>query len=118
MKARCSKAYESRSQRSSPVSAWRSTSTSFMPPNSVFSIRWIWPSSKPDSVRSAQAAKFVSTASAVRFPVWRYASRRPANVLCKVYQGDHSPFRSKAADWISPRASRAKASRPLSRALR
>src|SRR5207248_1873272 len=115
---RLSYKFESRSQRSSPVSAYRSAITSFMPPNSVFSMCWICASSSPDSTRSAHAANLISTASAVVLPVWRYASRRPAYILCRVYQGDHSPFKSKAAERISPRARAANAFRPPSSAER
>ena len=42
---------------------------SFMPPNSVFSIRWIWASSSLERMPSAQAANLISTSRAVLLPV-------------------------------------------------
>ncbi len=82
-----------------------------MPPNSVLSMRWIWASSSLARTPSAQAANLTSSSSAVRLPVKRQASRRPAKILCSTYQGDHSPFRSKPEERMSPRATSAKRSR-------
>ena len=59
---------------------------------------------------SAQPPNFTATSSAVWLPVWRYASRRPAKVLCSVYHGDHRPFRSKFAALMLPFETSANAS--------
>ncbi len=93
--ARCEKRSARRRKRASPVMAATSARISFMPPCSARIMSCSCASLSGSSSVSAQAPRSISITRASASPVRIHASRSPAKVLCRLYQGTQRPLTEK-----------------------